>query len=501
MITKNIIGHELSALSDRTITSFSAAYQAHLPEAFAVATAEEVDQAVEKAHRAWRRYRATSGQVRAKFLRLVADGIEGLGEILLDRVHAETAYPVARIITERTRTCQQLRMFASVAESDAWREITEDEALPDRTPVPRPWLRREMHPIGPVVVFGASNFPLAYSTAGGDAASALAVGCPVIVKAHDAHLGTNALVAEVIRKAALALDLPDGVFSSLQGDGFETGRRLVQHPLTAAVGFTGSLAGGRALFDLGQQRKKPIPVFAEMGSVNPVFIFPQSINADRHGLASRLAASMTLTVGQFCTNPGIIVVLHDEDGDAWMESLRLEIEKVEAQTMLTPGIASAFRRGMERVDQTGRITWITRREAEAHAAAPVLASCDVDVFLSHPELHHEIFGPYSLIVRCRHLDDFLRVAEAMEGQLTASVMTGPVGKEEAWPLVELLTEKAGRIIFNGVPTGVEVCASMTHGGPYPASTDSRFTAVGHFAVRRWLRPVTYQGSMPGWEGR
>src|SRR6187551_578063 len=292
MITQNIIGYQLSALSDKRIYAVEAKTSTNLPEAFSPATASEINTALELAHTAWRIYRNVGANQRATFLREIAQGIEALGDVLVSRIMKETAYSEARILTERTRTCNQLRMFAEIVEHEQWRDITIDRAIPERTPMPKPELRKMMVPIGPVVVFGASNFPLAYSTAGGDVASALAAGCPVIVKAHTSHLGTNALVAEVIMEAARKTEMPEGVFSSLNGDGFETGIQLVQHPLTAAVGFTGSQGGGRALFDAGQQREKPIPVFAEMGSVNPVFILPAKMQADGKQVASQLLASM-----------------------------------------------------------------------------------------------------------------------------------------------------------------------------------------------------------------
>ncbi len=405
----------------------------------------------------------------------------------------ETAYPEARVIVERNRTCAQLRMFAGLARTGEWKEITIDAAMPDRIPIARPELRKAMIPLGPVVVFGASNFPLAYSTAGGDVASALAVGCPVIVKAHDSHLGTNALVAEVILEAARTTGMSDGVFSSLIGDAFATGKQLVLHPLTAAVGFTGSKAGGRALFDLGQQRGNPIPVFAEMGSVNPVFLLPGKIAEDPASLAVQLVASMTMTVGQFCTNPGILVAIEDTNTSALVASMIEGLEKVAGATMLNEAIHKTFHHGVKEIigvkgtelvygsfNETGRLS------------TPVLVTVKAGLFLAHPKLHHEVFGPFSMLVQCQDMEQMRHVAEALEGQLTATVQATENELKQAFSLAELLMEKAGRIILNGVPTGVEVCAAMTHGGPYPASTDSRFTAVGHHAVRRWLRPVSFQ---------
>ena len=493
MITNNIIGYELSATSGKHIYTTDPGTLTTLPEAFATATAEETDRAVIKAHQAFNIYRKISGVRRAEFLKEIAQGIEDLGPVLVQRVMQETAYPEARVIVERNRTCAQLRMFAAEAISGGWKTVTIDPALPDRTPAPRPEIRKMMMPLGPVVVFGASNFPLAYSTAGGDVASALAVGCPVIVKAHDSHLGTNALVAEVILEAARKTSMPDGVFSSLNGDAMHTGQQLVLHPLTAAVGFTGSKQGGRALFDLGQQREKPIPVFAEMGSVNPIFIFPGKIRNDIKSLAVQLVSSMTMTVGQFCTNPGLLIALNDRHTDTLINALATELKSIPEASMLNQGIHKSFQHGVAAIREVNGVIMI-HDHASSHGlrTTPVLATVPADVLISHPQLHHEVFGPFSIMVLCESIDEMLNVANALEGQLTATVQVSDDELMETQPLIDMLIHKAGRIILNGVPTGVEVCAAMTHGGPYPASTDSRFTAVGHHAVQRWLRPVSFQ---------
>ncbi len=493
MITHNIIGFQQSATSGKYIYATDPAMLATLPEAFATATAEETDRAVSKAHQAFNIYRKIPGTRKAEFLHEIAKGIEDLGQVLIERIMQETAYPEARVIVERNRTCAQLRMFAAEAISGGWKTVTIDPALPDRTPAPRPEIRKMMIPLGPVVVFGASNFPLAYSTAGGDVASALAVGCPVIVKAHDSHIGTNALVAEVILEAARKTGMPDGVFSSLNGDGMHTGKQLVLHHLTAAVGFTGSKQGGRALFDLGQQRENPIPVFAEMGSVNPIFIFPGKARSDSKGLAGQLVASMTMTVGQFCTNPGLLIVLKDHHTEAFLEELAIALKGIPEASMLNHGIYKSFHRGVAAVREVNGVIMLhDHQSSEGLRTAPVLATVPADVFLVHPQLHHEVFGPFSIIVLCENMDEMLSVAGALEGQLTATVQVSDDELTETRPLIDILIYKAGRIIMNGVPTGVEVCAAMTHGGPYPASTDSRFTAVGHHAVQRWLRPVSFQ---------
>jgi 2,5-dioxopentanoate dehydrogenase len=454
MITENIIGFQLSAQSGKYIYAADPAALTQLPGAFSVATKEETDLAVEKAFQAWRKYRNSDGKQRAEFINRIAEGIEALGEKLIDRIRQETAYPEARILLERNRTCAQLRMFAEVALKGAWQDITIDRALPERKPLARPDLRKMMMPLGPVVVFGASNFPLAYSTAGGDVASALAAGCPVIVKAHDSHPGTNALVAEVILNAAKVSGMPDGVFSSLHGNGFETGAQLVLHPKVAAVGFTGSRTGGRALFDLGCQRANPIPVFAEMGSVNPVFILPGMIAANPVSVASQVASSMTMTVGQFCTNPGILVAMDDPHTLAWITELQSQLQKVEAAPMLSQGIHRSFHKGVSAIrDEHGIHMVHDPLVKEEHHTAPVLATVSAEIFMDHPQLHHEIFGPFSLLVLCHNTRQMNQVAESMEGQLTASVYMQEKEWSDVQPLFEILKEKAGRIIMNAVPTG------------------------------------------------
>lgn len=498
MITSNIIGYRTADGSGKTASAIDRRTGKDLPGSFALASAQDVEDAMQLAVVAWREYRSMPGERRAAFLRSIADGMEKLGDILVHRAMAETAYPESRVLVERTRTVNQLRMFASIVEQDDWRMLHIDEAVPGRTPAPRPELRRALMAMGPVVVFGASNFPLAYSTVGGDTASALAVGCPVVIKAHEAHLGTNALVAEAVMHAAQGTGMPEGVFSSLNGDGLETGKALVLHPDTAAVGFTGSQAGGRALFDLGASRPRPIPVFAEMGSVNPVFLLPARAMDHSAWLAKTLSGSMTLSVGQFCTNPGILVVLRSDATDALLEELVEALEDVDSSIMLTPGIARSFHQGVARVTTCDGVMRMTRDRDTGGQAAPVLARVAADTFLDRPELHHEIFGPYSLVVECDSPEQMLQVARALEGQLTATIQAAPDDQVLALGLRDILMEKAGRIIFNGVPTGVEVCEAMTHGGPYPATTDVRFTAVGRHALSRWVRPVSFQDWPVDW---
>ncbi len=498
MITQNIIGFELSALSAKKIYAIDPAHQSLLPDAFSPATRDEVDMALNKAQAAWRIFRNIDSRKKALFLTTIAEGIENLGDTLVKRMMQETGYTEARVLVERRRTCAQLRMFAEIVEKEVWKDITIDEALPERTPVPRPDLRKINLAIGPVIVFAASNFPLAYSTAGGDTTSALAAGCPVIVKSHESHLGTNALVAEVIMNAAKSTGMPDGVFSSLNGDGIETGQQLVMHTLTAGVGFTGSLKGGRALFDLGNKREKPIPVFAEMSSTNPVFVLPQKMTHDAKKISTQLVESITNSAGQFCTKPGILVAIKNEETQQFISVLEELLMYIPSTVMLNKNIAHNFHKGVALIKDESDVRFsISKSDDDVNMSSALLATVSADIFLTHPQLHHEVFGPFSLMVLCQDFDQMISVAESLDGQLTATVHATEDEFPLAHQLTEVLIEKAGRIILNGVPTGVEVSAAMTHGGPYPASTDSRFTAVGYSAIRRWLRPVTFQNFPEG----
>ncbi len=503
MITHNIIGFELSAEASGKIYAIDPAHQRNLPGDFSPATKDEVDRALEKAHAAWRIFRNVESKKKALFLATIAEGIENLGDILVKRMVEETGYTEARVLVERRRTCAQLRMFVEIIEKEVWRDVTIDEALPERIPAPRPDLRKINMAIGPVIVFAASNFPLAYSTAGGDTASALAAGCPVIVKAHESHLGTNALVAEVIMIAAKMTGMPDGVFSSLNGDGIETGQQLVMHPLAAGVGFTGSLKGGRALFDLGNKRERPIPVFAEMGSTNPVFLLPQKVAQDTKKISTQLVESITISAGQFCTKPGILVAIDNVETHQLISLLEAALAQIPPAVMLNENIAHNFHKGVSVVRAESSVSISeSNSNDDAILGSALLASVNADSFIANTQLHQEVFGPFSLMVLCHDFAQMMEVAQSLDGQLTATVHAAQDELNLAQQLTDVLIEKAGRIIFNGVPTGVEVSAAMTHGGPYPASTDSRFTAVGHSAIRRWLRPVTFQNFpqeiLPDW---
>lgn len=461
---------------------------------FPNATAEEVEAAMKEANLAFLSYKNFSGKKKAEFLRAIADEIEALGDTLVKTAMRETNLPEARIIGERGRTTGHCRMFADLIEEGSWVEARIDTAIPDRTPAPKPDIRKMSVALGPVVVFGAANFPLAYSTAGGDTASALAAGCPVIVKAHPAHAETSQLVAGAIKKAAEKTGMPKGVFNHLHDSGFATGQTLVKHKYTKAVGFTGSLAGGKALFDLAVQRAEPIPVFAEMSSINPITLLPETLEKDFEKTAVLLGGSITLGVGQFCTNPGLVIAIENEGLKKFIAKLAAEIEKNVPGTMLHQGIADNYHKRLaQSLAQKGVSVEASAKEEGTNAQGrPTIASVPADIFLANPLLAEEVFGPFSLIVKCKDLSQLVQVISYAHGQLTASVIGSEEEIQKHKNILNVLAEKAGRLIINGVPTGVEVCPSQNHGGPYPATTDSRFTAVGTDAIKRFVRPVSYQ---------
>jgi alpha-ketoglutaric semialdehyde dehydrogenase len=458
------------------------------------ASLEEVNAAAEAAAAAFYPYSRSAPALRARFLRAIAGGIEALGSSLIECAARETALAEARLVGERGRTCAQLRMFADIAEGNQWIDECIEAADPARSPQPKPVIRSRFVPLGPVVVFGASNFPLAFSVAGGDTASALAVGCPVIVKAHSAHPETSALVGKVVSQAAAECALPKGVFSLLFDAGYEVGVRLVKHPRIMAGAFTGSRSGGVALWRAAQERSQPIPFFAEMSSVNPIFIFPAAAAAKGSAIAPGLHGSITGSVGQLCTKPGLVFVVDDKATAAWLDALAPLVSRSAPALMLTSTIRTACQRLVdERAEVPGvRSLARTAMPAGSTQVGAALLGVDVDTFLRTPALHDEIFGPTSLIVHCSSPEDFLHCARALEGQLTATIWAEPhelKGQEE---FLWTLEQRAGRLVFNGFPTGVEVGRATVHGGPYPATTDSRFTSVGTRAIARFIRPVAYQ---------
>ncbi len=457
-------------------------------------TLQEIDSALQKAQAAFMLYKKTEPKKKAAFLRAIADEIEALGTELVSTAMRETHLPEARIVGERGRTTGHCRMFADLIEEGSWVEARIDTALPDRTPAPKPDIRKMLVPVGPIVVFGAANFPLAYSTAGGDTISALAAGCTVIVKAHPAHAATSTLVAQAIDRAAKKVGIEESVFQHVYGKSFEVGKALVEHPLAKGVGFTGSLAGGKALFDLAQRRPEPIPVFAEMSSINPVILLPDSLSQQAEKTADMLASSITLGVGQFCTNPGLILVIDNPALEKFVGVLATRIEASTVGTMLHEGIAANYVTKLKQsLAQKGvKLVGKSSAASENVAGMPAVASVSATDFLANELLTEEVFGPYSLIVRCKDRHELLLVIHHLKGQLTSSVIGLESELTQNADLIQLLQEKAGRLIMNGVPTGVEVCPSMQHGGPYPSTTDSRFTSVGIDAIKRFVRPVSFQ---------
>jgi NADP-dependent aldehyde dehydrogenase len=459
---------------------------------FQDATTQEIDQVMNEAWKAFQVFRLTTLKQRADLMRAIAAGLEAAGDELIQTAMRETNLPEARLKNERGRTMFQLTSYAAYCEAGDWLEARIDTAVPEKGD---PDVRKLQIPIGPVVVFGASNFPFAYSTAGGDTASALAAGCPVIVKAHPAHAETSEIVAKVIEKAVAAVKLPKAVFTHVHGAGFDTGKALVTHTYTRAVGFTGSYGGGKALFDWANQRKEPIPVFAEMGSINPVFLLPGKLKESAAELATMVAGSVTLGTGQFCTNPGLLLAIEGEGLDNFIRELGTAIGKTNPGTMLHPGIARAYteKRSAALSQAHVETVAVSPTAAQEHQGIPTIASATAEAFFNNPLLHQEVFGPYSLIIRCKDAAELVKAAQHLEGQLTASLMATDKDLAENTALVEAAQEICGRLILNNVPTGVRVSLAMQHGGPFPASTDSRFTSVGADGIKRWVRPLCYQG--------
>lgn len=454
---------------------------------------QEIEEALQDSWNAFKEYRKKNLKERASFLRTIAKEMELVAAELIATANKETNLDEARLKAEIKRTIFQLTSYAGACEEGTWLDIRIDTADPNRNP-PKPDLRKMLLPLGPVVVFGASNFPFAYSTAGGDTACALAAGCSVIIKAHPAHAETSELVAAAVHRAALNCQLPQNVFTHLHGASFEVGKALVQHPLTKAVGFTGSFEGGKALFDIANHREVPIPVFAEMGSVNPVFLLPEKLKKDTSAIALMYANSITQSAGQFCTNPGILVGIENESLNEFEQLLGQKIRETQPQKMLHPGIAKSFIQKREKVlaEENVTVSAVTEYEAKENESIPTLVTVDAEDFLINPLLHKEVFGPFSILIRCKNSDKMKEVARAMEGQLTCSLMATEEEAKENHGLIEILKDKCGRFVFNGVPTGVEVVLSMHHGGPFPATTDSRFTAVGADGIKRFARPVCFQ---------
>lgn len=437
-------------------------------------------------------FRSADYEVRARLLEGIADEILGIGDVLIETAMAESGLPRGRLEGERGRTMGQLRLFANVVRRGDWLQVRIDPALPDRQPAPRPDLRLRMIPLGPVAVFGASNFPLAFSTAGGDTASALAAGCPVVVKGHPAHPLTGALVAQAVARAVAQAGLPEGVFQHLVGPSHELGEALVRDPRIAAVGFTGSRSGGLALARIAQGRPVPIPVYAEMSSINPVLLLPEALKARGADIGAQFAQSLTMGAGQFCTNPGLVLAVAGEGLDAFVAAASGAVATAPAQVMLTGGIRNAYTQGTAALAENAAVETLATGPADQGLAGAALFRTTATQFLADQALGHEVFGAASVIVVCADEAEMRAVLQGLEGQLTATLQIDPADETAARRLLPVLERKVGRILVNGWPTGVEVCEAMVHGGPYPATSDGRTTSVGTMAIDRFLRPVCYQ---------
>ncbi|HJW34321.1 MAG TPA: aldehyde dehydrogenase (NADP(+)) [Holophagaceae bacterium] len=488
----SLLGPVLGDPGDHPFQALNPATGEALRPAFHSATDAEVDRAVELAREAAPALEALGGVGRAELLREIALGLEGAAEELVHRVMAETALPEARVRGELGRTCFQLRLFAEVAQEGSWVEARLDAGDPTRTPLPKPDLRSMLHALGPVAVFGASNFPLAFGALGGDTASALAAGCPVVAKAHPLNPGTSELVARVAQGALARRDLPFGCFSLLFDAGHTVARRLVQHRDIRAVGFTGSFKGGRALMDLAAARPEPIPVYAEMGSVNPVVVLPGALATRREALGRTLAASVLNGVGQFCTCPGLILAVKGEGFDAFHAGLAQALQGGAPAPMLGEGLATAYREALTHRVAEGATAAFASLEAPPRCGSAQLLETSAATFLAHPTLGEEVFGPATLLVTCASEAERAAVVAALPGQLTSTVWLEPTDEPLAAALLPRLRRLAGRVLFNGVPTGVEVGYAMVHGGPWPATSAPHTTSVGASAITRWARPVCYQ---------
>lgn len=490
----SLIGNQFEPAVGEAFHAWDPAVCVQLDPPYYPAEEPAVDRACQLAEKAFRTYRLKTPKERADFLEAIADQIEELGDALLERYTAESGLPQARAAGERARTCGQLRMFAGLLRESRWNRPEIEQAQPDRKPLPKPDTRLRAVALGPVAVFGPANFPLAFSVAGGDTASALAAGCPVVVKAHSSHPGVSEMVGRAVLRAAEKTGMPEGVFSLLFGRA--VGPAMVKHRAIKAVGFTGSQEVGRQLFDLAAARPAPIPVFAEMASINPVLLLPGALEERNDPIAEGLYGSVTLGVGQFCTNPGLVLIPDGETGARFEKALRAQLEAHPAQPMLNKRTRVGYEEGLSRLGGVEGVDTLLDRgippEGNPCAAGPALYAVDSARFLEEPRLHEEVFGPVTLLVRCPDADAMRKVVESAGGQLTLTFHANDKDLEEYADLIADLELFAGRLVANGFPTGVEVCATMVHGGPYPATTDSRFTSVGGRAIERFLRPVCYQ---------
>ena len=489
VLGKNLIGFTESSEGTVGIQAINPASGEPIGPLFFKATASELDLAIHKANSAFAIYRKKSGAEKALFLETIASEIEGLGDSLIDRYTAESGLPAGRAQGERGRTIGQLRLFAQLLKEGSWVNAIIDTALRDRQPLAKPDLRAMERPLGPVGIFGASNFPLAFSVAGGDTVSALAAGCTVVFKGHPSHLGTSELVGRAILEAAQKTEMPDGTFSLVFDDTMEIGQALVKHPLIKAIGFTGSFKGGKSLFDAAAARPEPIPVYAEMGSINPVFILPKTIKDKGANLAQAYLNSVTMGVGQFCTNPGLLIIEKDQN---FLETLETVSKESTGGVMLNKGIQSVYHKGIEEFEKYATVISFGKKTEGFTAAQPVIFKADYQTFNDNHILKEEVFGPSSLVVEANSREEMLEAARNLSGHLTATVFGSDEELAEYADLLEILEQKVGRLIINGFPTGVEVTHAMVHGGPFPATTDSRSTSVGTMSIARFTRPVCYQ---------
>ncbi|MCM2129595.1 aldehyde dehydrogenase (NADP(+)) [Larsenimonas rhizosphaerae] len=489
-----LIGKDQQRGSQSAIQAVNPATGNTLEPEWAGSSQDDVKRACQLADEALDTYRETSLEARASFLETIAEEIERLGDALIERAMAESGLPEARLTGERGRTCNQLRLFARVVRDGEWLDVRIDPAQPERTPMPRVDLRQRSIALGPVAIFGASNFPLAFSVAGGDTASALAAGCPVIVKAHNAHPGTSELVGKAIQRAVARCNLPEGVFSLLYDADTAIGQALVTHPSIKAAGFTGSRNGGMALWQLAQNRPEPIPFYAEMSSINPVFLLGNALEQRTQALAEGFVNSLNMGAGQFCTSPGLVIAREGEALNRFIDAAASALKALPSHTMLTPGIHDAYEQGVARLAAHSQVRSVARADSndQPNACRPQLFSTDAQAVIADKTLQEEVFGACSLIVACSSDEEVRDVARALEGQLTVTLHMDEGDQQAAGQLLPILERRAGRLLANGWPTGVEVSDAMVHGGPFPSTSDSRTTSVGTGAIERFLRPVCYQ---------
>jgi NADP-dependent aldehyde dehydrogenase len=494
MFGKNIIGASLSGEGKEIFYGENPSTGQRLEPAFYEATQQEINDAIEKAVVAFQHYRNVSGKDKANFLEAIAEEIVALGKELITRCMEETGLPETRLLGERGRTVGQLKLFATLLREGSWVDARIDTAEPDRQPIPRPDIRSMQRALGPVGVFGASNFPFAFSVAGGDTVAALAAGCPVIFKAHPAHPGVCELAGLAIQRAVKKSGMPEGTFSMLNGKSTEVGLALVRHPAITAIGFTGSYRGGKALFDEANKRSVPIPVYAEMGSTNPVFILPDALKERKEKIAEDLAAAVTLGVGQFCTNPGLVFIQNSDDGAQFTDALSTSIKGISAGVMLTSGIQNSYQKGVEKLSSTKSVNVLAKGPMEGSGSRGTahLLHASIESFLNDHTLEEEVFGPSTLAITANTKSELLQAAKNLNGHITATLHGTDKDLNEYGDLIAILEQKVGRLIINGYPTGVEVCHAMVHGGPFPATTDSRSTSVGTGAISRFTRPLCYQ---------